>query len=97
MSSSCGSSHSGSFCATSTTSRSSRKSACSSAEIDFARETKSGVTIWGNTTTSRRGIRGDMVVVRSAIGMVSSSYLDEVVLSGYLALELGFARKLQEL
>src|SRR5450759_1631041 len=56
-SSGAGSSFAADFCATSTTFLPS-SIAASSALIDFGRPTKSGITICGNTTTSRNGSSG---------------------------------------
>jgi hypothetical protein len=54
MSSAPGSSLAADFCATSRMFLPASM-AVSSALMDFGRPTKSGITMWGNTTTSRRG------------------------------------------
>ena len=60
MSSGLGSSLPAAFCATSMIWRPASM-ATSSALIDFGRPTNSGITMWGNTTTSRNGSSGSVI------------------------------------
>ena len=49
--------------------------AVSSALIDFGRPTNSGITMWGNTTTSRSGSSGKVIVSPPEIKLVMWSHL----------------------
>ncbi len=74
MSSALGSSLPAAFCATSMIWRPA-SIAASSALIDFGRPTNSGITMWGNTTTSRRGNSGSVIGSAGSTGCPDMGYL----------------------